>query len=476
MKKMKIFVCLAGFLSGIQVIGQVNLKNTGTLYISTDNDTLYINGAFTNASGSALTNNGWFYIKQNITNDQISMSAGTGTLYLSGTSAQSIDGTQPFYTYNLVTNNSAGITLNNDLSVSGQHTYSAGLIASSSTPNYLIYESGSSYTGDNDSRHVTGWVKKNGNSNFTFPVGNNTYERTVGISNLSAVSEINAHYYRNTQNVYNLFSPLISVDSNEYWQLNKVSGGTLKVVMNWNHPKVPFYNVLLPDITSSYYVLGAWHDVGGSASGTTTTTGTITTNTMSNLGSFGFGYKSTPIPLKLISFTANRNNGMTHLQWITENEDNVSHFELQRSPDGNSFSTFISEPARNNSLREYYNQQDGSAIQKIAYYRIRCVDRDGKAFYSKIIAVSDLDLQSLSLTVENPAHHSINISNKSGKEGLFDYKLIQTNGAVAMKGNIFIHGNGSTVIPLSSAIPAGIYVLELNGLDTRFQHKVLLDK
>src|SRR5690348_5310513 len=102
---MKILICLVWLFPGLYVTGQVNLKNTGILYVGGANDTLYINGAFTNTSGSSLTNNGRFYIKQNITNDQASMSAGTGTLYLAGIAAQSINGTQPFKTYNLVTNN-----------------------------------------------------------------------------------------------------------------------------------------------------------------------------------------------------------------------------------------------------------------------------------------------------------------------------------------------------------------------------------
>src|SRR5690349_24227333 len=51
-----------------------------------------------------------------------------------------------------------------------------------------------SYTGDADSRHVNGWVKKLGNTSFIFPVGNNTYERTVAVNNLSVSSELDCRY------------------------------------------------------------------------------------------------------------------------------------------------------------------------------------------------------------------------------------------------------------------------------------------
>ncbi|MDX2048501.1 MAG: hypothetical protein SFU87_17070, partial [Chitinophagaceae bacterium] len=80
-------------------------------------------GDFTNTSAASLLNNGNFYLKRTVTNSQASMTTGTGTLYLNGTAAQSVAGTQPFKTYNLVTDNTSGITLNNDLTVAAVHTF-----------------------------------------------------------------------------------------------------------------------------------------------------------------------------------------------------------------------------------------------------------------------------------------------------------------------------------------------------------------
>ena len=163
---------------------QTAATNTGVLYISTNTDIFYAGSDFTNTS-TLLTNNGQLYVKGNFTNNAIPATVGTGTLYLNGTSTQSVSGSATFKTFNLNTNNTTGITLNNNLSVSGTHTFVAGNIASSATPNYLIYEAGSSHTGSSDAAHVTGWVKKYGNTAFTFPVGNGTYSRDIAINNLS---------------------------------------------------------------------------------------------------------------------------------------------------------------------------------------------------------------------------------------------------------------------------------------------------
>src|SRR5688500_2558005 len=92
-------------------MAQTDLQNTGILHISTSSDILYVNGAFTN--GGTLTNHGQLYVLRNLTNNEASMAAGTGSLLLTGTLAQIVGGTQPFRTFNLTTNNAAGITLNN---------------------------------------------------------------------------------------------------------------------------------------------------------------------------------------------------------------------------------------------------------------------------------------------------------------------------------------------------------------------------
>jgi hypothetical protein len=179
-----------------------------------------------------------------------------------GASAQAVNGAQPVKTYQLVTNNTAGITLNNDLSVANVHTFTDGVIATSATPNYLIYEAGASYTGDAHGRHVNGWVKKLGNTSFTFPVGNNIYERPVTVSNLSVSSELNGRYRAATPNSSSVQTPIMLVNSNEYWEINKVSGGTAQVTLGWDNTKVSFPPYTLADIRTTWYNGSSWANEG----------------------------------------------------------------------------------------------------------------------------------------------------------------------------------------------------------------------
>src|SRR5690349_2021160 len=124
---------------GFAVHGQQAVTNKGNMQVHAGSSVTSF-GNFTNASTGAIVNNGNLYVKGNITNDQASMTAGAGTLYLNGSSTQTINGSQSFKTYHLNTNNGNGITLNNNLSVSGVHTFAAGVITTSAAPNYLVYE------------------------------------------------------------------------------------------------------------------------------------------------------------------------------------------------------------------------------------------------------------------------------------------------------------------------------------------------
>lgn len=456
-------------------VAQTAAVNTGILFFTGSSDVFYAGSDFTNNSTASLTNNGSLYVRGNLTNAESSMSAGTGTLYLNGSSAQSIGGTQPFRTYHLNTDNTSGITLNNNLSVSGVHTFTNGLISTSATPNYFIYEAGSSYTGATDARHVSGWVKKNGNTGFTFPVGDASYLRTAAIANLSATSEINCRYYTPTSNIYNLTSPLVQVNPREYWQIDKISGGTAEIALNWDNSKVAFDNVILTDIRVAHYTGSSWQDAGGTATGNTLTTGSITSNAVSSFSPFTFGYTTYPLPLTLISFTGERKTGTSYLRWITDNEQGVDRFEIQRSYDGITFVTIGQTAARNTSRQEQYNYEDRSPFQGIAYYRIKSVDTDNKFSYTKIVAVTENQFSNNSFLVLNPARSVITAFNKSGYSGQFEYRLFNAGGQLVLKGNVNMPLNGSVVLPVPSQ-SAGVYVLELSNSKTQFRQKILIEK
>lgn len=454
-------------------IAQVSVQNNGTLYISTSGDTFHITGSFNNASGAALTNNGMLYISHDLSNDQSSMAAGTGTLFLNGTGLQTVSGTQIFKTYNLVTDNTAGFLLNNNLSAGGVHSYTNGLITTSATPNYMVYEAGSSYTGSSDATHVNGWVKKFGNTNFTFPVGNATYLREIALGSISSTGEFNTRYNGSkTPNHTSLYNPLVLVDTFEYWTINRVSGGTAQVTMNWDVSKVPFPLLMLSDIRASYYDGTFWRSIGGSASGSVLTSGSITSNSTNVFNTdFVIGSISYVLPVKIIRFTADRVNDLTKINYTIGNELNVNHYVLERSDDGFSFYSLHTQAPYNRNGTEFYSYTDHTAPRGTAYYRLKAVEQNGRVIYSNVVSVTDHSGQLY--VIKNPVDESIDVYAPASASGLYSYSIIAANGQVMQSGTLNVAQAGVHSIKLQPLMAAGPYVLVMKSRDISMQKMII---
>ena len=471
MKKIVVALLLFSVKAGFS---QTAVTNTGILYVSGSSDILYSGSDFTNNAGAAFTNKGQFHVRGNTTNNEVGMAVGTGTFYLNGSSAQAVNGGQAFRTQNFVSNNAAGITLNNNLNISGLHTFITGIIGTSATPNYLVYEAGSSYMGDGDAAHVSGWVKKFGATNFTFPVGNGTVERTVAISNLSATSEFNARYLATTPNPTLLQLPLRAVDPYEYWPLTRTSGGTAQVTLNWDRSKVYFPNYILADLAVAGWNGSLWVDNGGTAAGNASTTGTITSNAISTFSMFTFGSKSYVLPVTLTSFTATKRDNNVQIEWTTEKEINLSHFIVERSDDGASFYSIGRVNGHNSGTIESYQLTDNKLVQNIAYYRLRSVDMDGKESLSRIATVLSAHSNNKLVLVNNPAHNKITLLASGALSGEFNYQIILINGQVAKSGKLIIQNGGYHDISLEGNVKPGSYSLKIMDNKQAFYFKVLV--
>lgn len=448
---------------------QQSFVNNGNLSIFTGASITSF-GDFTNKSSASFSNNGNFYIKGNLNNDQSSLAIGSGTLHLDGTNAQTINGLQKFRTYNLQTNNSAGVILNSDLSVSGLHTFSSGIITSSAMPNYLVYEAGSSYTGASDARHVRGWVKKIGNSNFIFPTGNGSFLREIEIQNLSANSEFNARYNAVTQNIYNLQSPIINVNPTEYWTLNRVSGGTAQVKLNWDNSKTPFPGYVISDLRVGHYSGTAWIGIGGSASGNVTTSGTITSNITSDFGSFALASTSFPVPLKFLGIAAQRQNSAAKITWQTANEVDVDFYEIQRSTDGNIFTRVAITPAKNLDFQSY-SILDLDVPSSKLFYRIKANDADGSTRYSTIAILSAIQQNGKIELLTNPVQSFILLATHNVTPSLFSYEVINSAGQLCKKGSLKMERSSTISIPVT--LLPGSYTLIISNSIERHQFKLI---
>ncbi|MGN6475750.1 MAG: hypothetical protein ACTHKV_00890 [Flavipsychrobacter sp.] len=92
------------------------------------------------------------------------------------------------------------------------------------------------------------------------------------------------------------------------------------------------------------------------------------------------------LPVKLQTFYATIRDKYVLLQWATSTEENLSHFELQRSVNG-SFFSLLSEIKAFNAGHQY-NALDMHPMDGSNFYRLKMVDIDGRVSYSPIVRLS----------------------------------------------------------------------------------------
>jgi hypothetical protein len=95
------------------------------------------------------------------------------------------------------------------------------------------------------------------------------------------------------------------------------------------------------------------------------------------------------LPIELTSFNASTKNATTKLTWQTASEKNNSHFAVERSQNGETFSALGEVKGNGNSVTTRdYQFTDATPYKGVNYYRLRQVDFDGTESVSKTVSVN----------------------------------------------------------------------------------------
>ncbi|MGB3163669.1 MAG: choice-of-anchor tandem repeat GloVer-containing protein [Chitinophagaceae bacterium] len=182
--------------------------------------------------------------------------------------------------------------------------------------------------------------------------------------------------------------------------------------------------------------------------------GYVLSASISSFSTFFFAKNTfSVLPVRLLSFAASKCNSNVCLLWTVENEENFSHYEVEKSSSGNNFSSFNYTIARNAGSRTNYAVTDLNPAGGDNYYRLKMVDLDGRVSYSKIIRLNFSTAEQISIQ-PNPATDFVVV------KGLKDYQLIRV---VDMTGRIQLQRNiRQNIEELDiSKLAKGIYIIEL---------------
>ncbi len=209
----------------------------------------------------------------------------------------------------------------------------------------------------------------------------------------------------------------------------------------------------LDDLVVSHYIDddggGAnpflWHIEGGDAAimpksgGATVNYGTLTTNLDNSVNDpatpsispyFTLGTRSpfNILPLKLLDLRAIAQKNAIEVNWKVSEEQQLSHYEVEKSTDGLHFTKIGSVASVNSTTAYSYNSLDNNPQSGWNYYRLKIITSAGKHSFSPICKVwygktSDF------LVYPNPAQNELKI-NLPPTSSINQIVIVNTNGRV----------------------------------------------
>ncbi|HSY77415.1 MAG TPA: T9SS type A sorting domain-containing protein, partial [Bacteroidia bacterium] len=210
--------------------------------------------------------------------------------------------------------------------------------------------------------------------------------------------------------------------------------------------------------------------VGNQATAVTTTgsTGNVTASGISTFSPWVLGLFASPLPIKLLDFTAvyNSDQNIVNLNWITESEKNNKSFTVERSIDGVTYAEIATVAGAGNSTETLnYSSIDLKPVTGIDYYRLKQSDFDGNNTYSDVVPVTISASQSVTV-FPNPVKSNLSVNYASKSAGAIVLKVEDLGTGRELNTYSFNAEEGNNTFSIdASNYAAGLYMLQITGAD-----------
>lgn len=183
------------------------------------------------------------------------------------------------------------------------------------------------------------------------------------------------------------------------------------------------------------------------------------------------------LPLFLVNFSGERQGNDIRLNWRTENEQQVNHFDIEYSTDGINYAKSGSVAARNQPSNNYqFTLLNYTA--PVYYLRLKSVDRDGKSKYSSIIVVRMSGrLQKLMVVSPNPIQDRISVRIISDVAAAAGVHMLNSAGQVLYQTEKqLVKGENALYFNPSLKLTNGIYIITAVVDGERLTQKIMISR
>lgn len=169
-----------------------------------------------------------------------------------------------------------------------------------------------------------------------------------------------------------------------------------------------------------------------------------------------------PLPVDLLSFTAQAEGSHTLIEWATANEFNCDHFDVERAEDGHMFRFLLAEASKGNLPGKHqYRAYDQQPLSGWNYYRLKQVDVDGRFVYSAIVPVFFGAGGDAIAVFPNPVTSSLNVSIAASVNGTEKCMLLDATGRVLQERTLEL-SNGVNIFNIDcSGLASGSYFIKV---------------
>lgn len=314
--------------------------------------------------------------------------------------------------------------------------------------------------------HIVGNLQRAilSSSTYRFFVGSDgtdtdgTYYEPIDIQTISLLttSDITVAFNDNapnpltlTPNLFEWGGTFTDMETEGYWEVNpdvQPTGGTYTLTQYpstaWTYSAADYTQV------KQILLAAAWEF------GTSSRVTALKRKEYSSFSNFGIASTIIPLAVESMKLEGETHSGISYLTWRTQNEHNSSHFEIEKSKDGTSFSKIGTLESQNNPVGATYNLEDKNILNNQNYYRIKEVSFDGAEFYSNTILLTQEDAVLFSI-YPNPVTNGFLHYEYSRKSSL---NLILTNVLGQNLMEKTIKNSGSLDI---SYLPSGSYIIKI---------------
>jgi hypothetical protein len=184
-----------------------------------------------------------------------------------------------------------------------------------------------------------------------------------------------------------------------------------------------------------------------------------------------------PLPVTFVSIAANRTAAAVNVAWKVAGERNVKNYEVQRSTDGNHFTTIATLAAQGNSSVDLnYTLSDAAAPATAVFYRINSVDQDGQNKFSSIVKVNAGSAKQGFVILSNPVREAlINVQFKEQLVGRYSIRLVNGQGQTVLSSSVnHSAGSSNESLTLPATITNGMYWLMIVSPDNSSSTQTLV--